>query len=121
MPNPSVAASRLDDVASKIKAFIDTARADAVDGISIAEFFQLAMDLLRIVITGVDTLNVPGEERKSVVLDAAAQLFDAIADKCVPLALYPLWLAFRSPIRMIFIQSASGAIESLLPILRGGK
>jgi hypothetical protein len=52
------------------------------------------------------------------VLVAVASLFDGLADRCVPMTLYPFWSVIRPATRTLVLAIASGAIESLLPITR---
>jgi len=82
------------------------------------EFGELLVGLLRLAVQTVDVLNVPGEQKKAVVMEAAAALFDALADRAVPVWAYPFWLAVRGPTRALVLAIASGAIEQLLPLVR---
>ena len=63
-------------------------------------------------------LNVSGVERKAIVLEAVAALFDAVADRCVPLVLWPIWGLIRTPVRALVLALASGAVEAILPLVR---
>jgi hypothetical protein len=116
---PVAAADNRLGLLDKISAFIATAKSAAADGISWAEFGDLMLALLRLVVTVLDTVTMlSGAEKKALALDAVARLFDAVADKAVPLAVYPLWLIVRSPVRSLVLAIASGAIEQLLPLVR---
>lgn len=116
----AVAARNLDGgLLSKVVAFIETAKALAADGLTWAEFGELMLAMLRLVVTALDTVNtLNGQEKKALALDAVAKLFDAVADRAVPAAVYPLWLLVRSPVRSLVLAIASGAIEQLLPLVR---
>lgn len=104
---------------SKIVAFIDTAKTLAADGLTWAEFGELMLALLRLVVTALDTVgSLTGQQKKALAVDAVARLFDAVADKAVPAAVYPLWLLVRSPVRALVLAIAAGAIEQLLPLVR---
>lgn len=116
---PVAAADNMLGLLDKISEFIATAKSAAADGISWAEFGDLMLALLRLVMTVLDTVTtLSGSEKKALALDAVARLFDAVADKAVPLAAYPLWLLVRSPVRSLVLAIASGAIEQLLPLVR---
>jgi len=115
---PTVVASRYAEIASAVKAYIDTAKATAADGITWAEFGELLVLLLRLAVRLADLLQVSGAEKKEIVVEAAAALFDAVADKCVPIFAWPFWLVLRSPVRALVLALASGAIEAILPPVR---
>ena len=115
---PLTAANDLITVKDKISAFIAIAKLKAAGGITVSEFGELTVALLRVVIAAVDLLAVDGSRKKEIVLEAAAALFDALADKAVPLAAWPLWLIVRPTVRQLVLLAAAGAIESLLPVVR---
>lgn len=104
---------------SRVIEFIAEARRTAADGLTWIEFGTLLISLLRLVIAGLDRVqSLTGPEKKELALAAVAALFDAVAARCVPLAAYPLWVALKPAIRSLVIALASGAIESLLPMVR---
>lgn len=115
---PVVVASRYVEIASAIKAYIETAKAAASDGITWSEFGELLVSLLRLAVRLADLLQVSGSEKKTIVLDAVASLFDAVADFCVPVWLLPVWVIARGPIRALVLALASGAVEAILPLVR---
>lgn len=116
---PVAAAANVSGVLDKIHAFIATAKSAAADGMTWAEFGELLVALLRLVVTAIDTVTLlTGAEKKALTLEAVASLFDAVADRAVPAAVYPLWLLVRSPVRSLVIAIASGAIEQLIPLVR---
>lgn len=116
---PVIAAGSYDDVAGKVSAFLQAARAAAADGLTWGEFGTLLVALLRISIQSLDVMqNLTGAEKKEIALHAVASLFDLVADKCVPLAVYPLWFLARPAVRSLVLALASGAIEILLPMIR---
>ncbi len=118
---PVAAATNLDaNLLEKIKAFISTAKSAAADGLTWAEFADLMLALLRLVIPAIDAAKfVSGPEKKAFALKAVGKLFDAVADKAVPVALWPIWLIVRPAVRSLVIAMASGAVEQLLPLVRG--
>jgi hypothetical protein len=113
------AADNLHSIVMQITNFLATARAQATTGMTWQKFGRLLIDLLHQAVTGLDAVaGLTGPEKKVLVLTAVASLFDSVADKCVPLTLYPFWTVIRPATRTLVLAIASGAIESLLPITR---
>jgi len=115
---PFHAASKFTDVVNAARAYVVTAQVAAADGLTWAEFGELLVGLLRLSVQAVDVLNVPGEQKKAVVMEAAAALFDAVADKAVPTVLWPFWVLARPAVRSLVLALASGAVEQILPMVR---
>lgn len=117
---PVAAATNLDaNLMDKIRAFISTAKSASADGLTWAEFGDLMLALLRLVVPTLDTFrSVSGPEKKAFALEAVGMLFDAVADKAVPVAVWPIWLIVRPAVRSLVIAMASGAVEQLLPLVR---
>jgi hypothetical protein len=115
---PLSAGSQFTDVLNAARAYITTAKVVAADGLTWAEFGELLVGLLRLSVQLADLLNVPGDQKKAVVMEAAAALFDAVADKAVPTVLWPLWLVTRSSVRALVLALAAGAVEQILPMVR---
>ena len=115
---PVTATQDLPKVSDKIQAFVAKARERAADGLTVSEFAELTVALLRVVMAAVDSLPDDGEQKKKWVLNAVAMLFDALADKAVPAMAWPIWLVVRGSVRSLVLMAASGAIESLLPLIR---
>jgi hypothetical protein len=115
---PTAAASQFTDVFYAARAYINSATGLAADGLTWVEVGELLMGLLRLTIQAAEVLNVPGEQKKAVVLEAAAWLFDAIADKAVPAVVWPMWILARPAVRSLVLALASGAVEILLPMVR---
>jgi hypothetical protein len=115
---PITVASNLYTVADKVAAFIATARSAAADGITVAEFGELTVALLKTVMAALDSLPESGAAKKQWTLDAVGLLFDAVADKAVPTLAWPVWLIVRPTIRQLVLLATAGAIESLLPLVR---
>lgn len=120
---PMTAAANLDGgLLNKIVAFVETAKSAAADGITWAEFGELVVALLRLVVTFLDTVSaLTGAEKKALALDAVAGLFDAVADKAVPTLAWPVWILARPAVRALVLAMASGAIEQLLPLVRSAR
>jgi hypothetical protein len=115
---PVQAASSLLTLTEKVKAFVVIAKAKASDGLTVAEFGELVVALLRVAIQCVDAIPADGAGKKTLVVDAVAELFDAVADRCVPLAAWPVWFLVRPTVRSLVLLAAGGAVESLLPLVR---
>ena len=115
---PISAASRFTDVVNAARAYIATAEVAAANGLTWAEFGELLVGLLRLAVQAADLLNVPGQEKKAVVMEAAAALFDSLADKAVPTLLWPVWILVRPSVRSLVLALASGAVEQILPMVR---
>jgi hypothetical protein len=115
---PVTATQDLPKVSDKIQAFVAKARERAADGLTVSEFAELTVALLRVVMAAVDSLPDDGEQKKKWVLDAVAMLFDALADKAVPTMAWPIWLVVRGSVRSLVLMAAAGAIESMLPLIR---
>jgi hypothetical protein len=65
-----------------------------------------------------DIATMTGAEKKDLALVAAAALFDTVADRCVPLVAWPVYIIARPAIRALVLALAGGVIESLLPLVR---
>ena len=115
---PTAAARDLPSLAEKVRAFVFAAKTVAVGGITVAEFSELAVSLLRIAVAAADAIPVDGAERKTFVLNAIGLLFDEVADWCIPTLAWPVWLIVKPAARQLLLLVASGAIESLVPLIR---
>jgi hypothetical protein len=104
-----------------VRAFIAVAQIKAKGGLTVAEFGELFLALMRIAIEAVDALNAAGDQKKALVLEALDDLFEALADKAVPLYAYPFWIIARPAIKAAVMAAASGAIEVVLSWVRRSK
>jgi hypothetical protein len=118
---PLAAAESVSQVLEKIRAFVSSAKLASKDGITITEFAELSVSLLKTAMAAVDSIPIDGPSKKVWVLEAIGLLFDAIADKAIPLPVYPVWMLLRSPIRSLVLAVASGAVEAILPLVRSTK
>lgn len=114
-------ADSLDGLANKVATFLAFCKERAAGGLTVAEFGELLLAFLRVCISAADTFPMEGSERKTWVLHAVGVLFDEIADALVPVYLRPFWPLCRSCARSLVLKLASGAIEALLPLIRGDK
>lgn len=115
---PLSAARDIRSLGDQVKAFVITAREAAEGGLTVGEFAELAVALLRLVITTLDTIPAEGDQKKQWAVDAVAMLFDETADKVVPMIAWPIWMIVRPTVRQLVLLAAAGAIESLLPLVR---
>ena len=116
---PIAAASPFQSIAQKVSAYLDAAQSAAADGLTWREFGELLLGILRISIETLDaTSTLSGPEKKDLVLEAAAALFDQLADRCVPLTAWPVWILVRPAIRSLVLAIAAGAVEQILPLVR---
>lgn len=100
----------------KVAAFIEAARRDAADGLTVVEFASLAFQLVTLAMAAADEYRaVPGLERKRWVMAAAASLFDAMLPFLPLAARMPI---ASSVLRQIYLAIVDGAIDSLLPLVR---
>ena len=115
---PIAATTDLLSLADKVRAFVATARSAAAGGVTISEFAELTVSLLKVAMSAADAIPVDGADRKVFVLNAVALLFDNVADRCIPTLAWPVWLIVKPAARQLLLLVASGAIESLLPLVR---
>jgi hypothetical protein len=115
---PVAASADLFSLAEKVRAFVATAKSAAAGGITISEFAELAVALLKIATAAADAIPVGGADRKVFVLNAVGLLFDEVADRCIPTLAWPIWLIVKPAARQLLLLVAAGAIESLLPLVR---
>jgi hypothetical protein len=115
---PITVASNVQSVFDKVVAFVATAKSAAANGITVAEFGELTIALLKTVMAALDSLPEDGADKKAWALDAVGLLFDAVADRAVPAMAWPIWIIARPAVRQLVLLAASGAIESLLPLVR---
>jgi hypothetical protein len=115
---PIAATTDLFSLAEKVRAFVATAKSAAAGGVTISEFAELTVSLLKIAMAAADAIPVDGADRKVFVLNAVGLLFDSVADKAIPPLAWPVWLIVRPAARQLLLLVASGAIESLLPLVR---
>lgn len=114
---PVAAANNMSQVLDKIRAYVASCQSLAADGITFSEFSEMAVGLLRVTMTAVDSIPIDGPSKKAWVLEAVAMLFDNVADKMIPTLAYPLWVILKPGIRSLVLAAASGAVEAILPIL----
>lgn len=112
------AASSPKILSEKVMLFVQTAKSLASDGLSLSDFGELLIALLRLCIAFLDSIPDSGEAKKAYAMEAVALLYDELIDKIVPLWVWPLWLMLKPAARPLVMAIASGAIESILPLVR---
>lgn len=115
---PLAASSKFDDLAQAVRAYLAVAKVASADGLTWQEFGELLVGLLRLAVRLADVLTVPGQEKKALVMEAAAALFDSVADRAIPAVLWPVWVLARPAVRSLVLSLAAGAVEQILPMVR---
>ena len=116
--SPTTIANNLYDLEQRIQAFVGAAMSAASKGLSVSDFAELSVSLLRIVIATADSLPADNSEKKSWCVQAVADLFDAVGVLAVPKTFLPIWWAIRPAVRNLVLLAAGGAVEALLPLVR---
>jgi hypothetical protein len=111
-------AETVQSLSLKVAAFVDDAKRSSADGLTVAEFSSLTINLLRLAVAGCDAIPVDGGQKKLWVLEAVGLLFDAIAARLFPSIAIPFWVLTRPALRQLVLAASAGAIESLLPLVR---
>lgn len=108
-----------EQLSSAVQVFLADARTKAAGGLTVAEFGSLVVELLRLAVGGLDTINtLDGPAKKAWAIQSVAVLFDAVADSCVPLPAKPVWWIVRPGIRSLVLAAAGGALEQVLKLTR---
>jgi hypothetical protein len=116
----TAAAGQESGILDQVYVFIQTAKARAADGLTWAEFGELLLALLRLVVPALEGVRLmSGAEKKAFALDAVGRLFDATADYAIPVAAYPLWVLARPAVRALVLAIAGGVLEQYLAFIRG--
>jgi hypothetical protein len=116
----TAAAGQESGILDQVYKFIQVAKARASDGLTWAEFGELLLALLRLVVPALEGVRLmSGAEKKAFALDAVGRLFDATADYAIPVAAYPLWVLARPAVRALVLAIAGGVLEQYLAFLRG--
>jgi hypothetical protein len=111
---PAKAAQFIEDIQVAIAA----AAAKAHDGLTLVEFGEIFYDFLRLTVEGLESVPVPGPLKKRWALEAISSLFDSVADKMIPVYVFPIWIMVKPSVRALILHFSEGAIESVLRLLR---
>lgn len=98
--------------------FLADAKAKAAGGLTVAEFGALVVELLRVLVAGLESVPTDGPAKKAWALSIVAALFDSVAGYAVPIYLQPLWLVTKPAIRALVLAAAGGALEQILSLSR---
>lgn len=99
--------------------FISSARLKASGGLTVSEFGSLVVEMIRLAVEGLDTIaTLDGPSKKSWALACVGNLFDAVADACVPFVARPVWWIVRPAVRTLVLSAAGGALEQILTLTR---
>ena len=119
MPAKKVTAiESLNILKTSVEEFILRAKNLSKDGLTVAEFGHLFVDIMRLTIAAIDSIPIENSEKKVFVVQSVAILFDTVADKCIPLYVKPIWYLVKPAIRSLLLSVADGAVEGMLPMLR---
>lgn len=108
-------------VTEQVRAYISNAKVLAKDGLTVAEFGELATDLMRVLVAAMDSIDAAGAKKKQWLLAAIGALFDEVVDKCVPLPAYPFWIMVKPAAKRVLLHFAGGAVEVILQMYRSGE
>ena len=104
---------------SAVVGFIAGARLKAQGGLTVAEFGSLVVEVIRLAVAGLDTIStLDGPSKKQWAIACVGNLFDAVADSCVPLVAWPVWFILRPAVRTLVLSAAGGALEQILALTR---
>lgn len=106
-------------LSERVQRFVESTIVAAKDGITVSEFARLFVEAIRLAVAAMDALPLPGEERKAAVMAFAGQVFDLLADKCVPAVAWPAWVLLKPAARSLAVSLSGGIIEAILPLIRG--
>ena len=108
-----------DQLQSAVVGFIAGARAKAAGGLTVAEFGSLVVEVIRLAVAGLDTIStLDGAAKKAWAIACVGNLFDAVADACIPLPAKPIWWIVRPAVRTLVLSAAGGALEQILTLTR---
>jgi hypothetical protein len=108
-----------DALTAAVTGFLAGARDKARGGLTVSEFGSLTVELIRLAVTGLDTINgMDGPTKKAWALSCVGSLFDSVADSCVPLVASPAWWIVRPAVRSLVMAAAGGALEQILALTR---
>lgn len=113
----------LNDAVASINQWVASVRLAAAGGITVAELGSLLVQTLQLAIRVANLIPNDSDQRRELAVEAVAKIFDAVADRCVPMLLLPVWWIVRPAVRAAILASVagigtdgarSGALEVLL-------
>lgn len=106
------------ELSVEVQKFLADAKAKSAGGLTVAEFGQLTVELLELVVVGLENVPTDGAAKKQWALSVVGVLFDTVAVAAVPFYLRPIWLVACPAIRSLVLAAASGALEQVLSMTR---
>jgi hypothetical protein len=110
-----------DSLLSLVTAYANDWRERTRNGTTVSDVAQIVVGGMEIAIAWLDPQAAPGDQKKSQTVEVALWLFDEFADLAVPTLVRPVWWIARPALRSITAALAGGAVEQLLPLIRGSK
>lgn len=107
-----------EQLSQEVAKFVSDAKAKAAGGLTVAEFGQLVVELLHLVVVGLDSIPSDNASKKAWALTCVGLLFDTVAGFAVPIYLQPFWLLVKPAVRSLVLAAASGALEKILALSR---
>ena len=105
-------------LAADLVRFVADAKTRARDGLTVAEFGAMVVELLRLAVAGLESIPVDGAAKKAWALSVVALLYDSVAGFAVPIWLQPLWIVAKPLLRPLVLAAAGGALEQILGMIR---
>ncbi len=103
----------------QVQAFLADAADKAKGGLTLAEIGALFISLIYMAVALLNSVSVPGADKKALVLEAVGFLFDTIAPAIpLPFWLAPVRLFLRPRLRQLVLAIADGAIEAIYARLK---
>lgn len=100
-------------------AFLADARKKAAGGLTVAEFDSLVLDLLKLVVSGLESVStLDGPAKKAWALAVVGMLFDGVSGFMVPIYFRPFWAIVRPVVREFVLAFASRELERILAAIR---
>ncbi len=116
---PVAAASSVVDLPEKVRSFIAAAKAASAGGYTVAEVAELLGELIRLCVSTLELIPTGKPEKLRFTVDAVLALFDATADKAVPLVAWPVWIVVRPAVRHLVELGTAGMVRVILRMERG--
>jgi len=105
-------------LAADLVRFVADAKSKARDGLTVAEFGGMVVELLRLAVRGLEGIPADGPAKKAWALGVVGLLYDSVAGYAVPIWLQPVWLIAKPLLRPLVLAAAGGALEQILGMIR---
>ncbi|CAB4184673.1 hypothetical protein UFOVP1124_28 [uncultured Caudovirales phage] len=107
-----------DQLQASVVAFLGKAKAAAAGGLTVAEFGSLTVELLELLVVGLEGVPTDGAAKKVWAIGVVGMLFDSVAVAAVPFWALPVWVVMRPAVRGLVLAAAGGALEQVLSMTR---